>query len=117
MEKLSSNLELMLYLKITNLDLGEYREVFCAPELNGRNECTIGRSKGCALILDGDEVSRVHAKIVFESEAYWLIDANSKTGCCLNDQKINLYQFYKLSPSDSIVIGNFFILVHQVELS
>lgn len=105
----------MLHLKITDLDSGEYREVFYAPTLNARNECKIGRGRGCDLILNGADISRLHAKIIARSEAYFLIDANSKAGCHLNDQKINLDQYYKLSLSDSILIGNFFILVHQIK--
>lgn len=112
MERQSPQVEQMLQLKITNLDSGEYREVFCAPALNARNECTIGKSRGCDLILNGPEIDRIHAKIVVQSGACGLIDANSKAGCCLNDQTIKPNQFYKLSQSDAIVIGNFFILVH-----
>lgn len=113
-EKPSSHVGSRLHLKITNLDSGEYREVFCAPALSTQNHCTIGSSRGCNLMLNGADVSRIHAKIVLQSEAYYLIDMNSKTGCYLNDQKINPNQYYKLSHSDSIAIGQFFILVHQI---
>ncbi|WP_416673727.1 carbonic anhydrase [Egbenema bharatensis] len=103
----------MLHLKITNLDSGEYQEVFCAPELNAQTECTIGRGRGCNLVLNGDTIDRIHAKIVVQPEGYCLIDANSRAGCYLNDRKIHPNQLYPLSQSDAIEIGNFFILVHQ----
>jgi predicted component of type VI protein secretion system len=101
----------MLHLKISDLNSGEYREVFCAPGLNPRNECTIGSNRGCDLVLKGADISSIHAKIVMASEGYYFIDLNSETGCRLNDQPIQANQPYKLSQSDSILMGNFFILV------
>lgn len=113
-EKLSSHVGARLHLKITNLDSGEYREFFCVPALNSQNNCSIGSSRGCNLVLNGADVSRIHAKVILQSGAYYLIDTNSKTGCYLNDHKMNPNQYYKLSHSDSFVIGHFFILVHQI---
>lgn len=105
----------MIHLKITNLDSGEYREVLCAPMLNAQNECTIGSSKSCDLVLDSPDVSRVHAKIVVQSEAYFLVDDNSEAGSFLNDEKLKPDKCYKLNASDAIVIGHFFILVHRID--
>lgn len=107
----------MIHLKITNLDSGEYREVFCVPALTVRNECTIGRSRSCDLILDSPNISRNHAKIIVQAEAYFFVDNNSEAGCYLNDQKLKPDKCYKLNSSDSILVGNFFILVHQIHQS
>jgi hypothetical protein len=119
MAKLSSEVELILDLKITDLDSGEYHEFFCIPTLNPRGECTIGRSRGCHLVLNAPEINRLQSRILVQpnspAEAYWLVEPNPKVDCYLNNQKILPDKCYKLNPSDTILIGNFFILIHAIE--
>ena len=51
-------------------------------------EVTIGRSKGNGIILDGDKVSDIHAKLFYRDGQYWLEDLNSGCGTKVNGQEL-----------------------------
>jgi pSer/pThr/pTyr-binding forkhead associated (FHA) protein len=47
----------------------------------------VGRSEGCDLFLDDEEMSREHFAIVFSNGAYVLRDVSSSNGTQINDDK------------------------------
>ncbi len=49
---------------------------------------TVGRGGECDLILPERQVSRVHIRIHFDGEQYFLEDLDSKNGTWLNDEQI-----------------------------
>lgn len=63
---------------------------------------TIGRKAENDLQLLSDTVSRQHAEIVFENDAFYLVDIGSKRGSFVNDQRI---QRCALQHQDRIRIG------------
>ena len=63
---------------------------------------TIGRSHGNSLSLNSAEISRVHAEIVKEGDAYILRDLGSRAGTSVNDETVIEHT---LRHGDRIVIG------------
>jgi phosphoserine phosphatase RsbU/P len=54
----------------------------------GKPVFTIGRKAENDLQLLSDSVSRQHAEIIYEEDAYYLVDIGSKRGTFINDQQI-----------------------------
>jgi pSer/pThr/pTyr-binding forkhead associated (FHA) protein len=73
-------------------------EVFLAPEAT-----TIGRQSTCQVVLQDANVSRQHAHIVREADAFVLVDLDSHNGTWLNDRRI---ERHTLRPGDSFRIGD-----------
>jgi phosphoserine phosphatase RsbU/P len=63
---------------------------------------TIGRKAENSLQLLSDSVSRQHAEIVYENDAYYLVDIGSKRGTFVNGQQVVRYALQHL---DVIRIG------------
>lgn len=67
------------------------------------DEFVIGRGTSSGLLLDGDAVSRVHARIVRRSGAYFLADAGSTNGSFVNYTRVVERE---LVDGDEIQIGH-----------
>ena len=52
------------------LKIGDKSRIVNPPEC----PLTVGRSKTCAIMLEGDDVSRIHGRIEFENEKYYYVD-------------------------------------------
>jgi transcriptional regulator with GAF, ATPase, and Fis domain len=63
---------------------------------------TVGRAVTCAVRIDGNHISRVHARFVRRSEGYAILDAGSRNGIFVNGQKVAEKD---LSRDDEIEIG------------
>jgi glycine betaine catabolism B len=77
-------------------------------------ECLIGRSPNAFVVLDGQEVSRLHAKIFAHDEQYYFEDLASSGGSWLNDQVATAHRQYALKVGDVITIGRFVIMISQI---
>ena len=62
----------------------------------------LGRSRECDIRLADENVSRRHAEVRHEDEAYWVVDLGSTNGTELNGRKIQRAQ---LSDGDRITLG------------
>ncbi len=63
----------------------------------------IGRGSAAGLQLEGDAISRIHARVVRDHDDYFLVDAGSTNGCFVNYTKIKKK---KLADGDEIQIGH-----------
>ncbi len=54
------------------------------PLLSTALEVTIGRSTACDLVLPFPSISRVHARLRYQGESWWVEDAGSRNGVLLN---------------------------------
>lgn len=63
---------------------------------------TVGRAVTCAVRIDGNHISRVHARFVRRSEGLAIQDAGSRNGIFVNGQKVAEKE---LSRDDEIEIG------------
>lgn len=75
--------------------------------LSGNREYTIGRSKECSLCFSNKRVSSHHAKIVFESGKYKVIDLDSKNHTFVNGKRVSSCY---LEDGDTITIAYYLIL-------
>ena len=68
-----------------------------------KQELTIGREPDCDVIVNDRQVSRKHARIVFESDKLSLHDLDSKNGTMLNGEFVA--KPISLKDGDEIIIG------------
>jgi len=66
----------------------------------------IGRIKDNHIVLDSPTISRLHAYVTHEADAYWLTDNKSLNGTLLNGQPVSKA---RLSAGDIIQIGSFLL--------
>ncbi|MDX2272339.1 MAG: SpoIIE family protein phosphatase [Cyanobacteriota bacterium] len=76
-------------------------------------EVTIGRALNNQLVLDAPEVSRYHARLVWEQNQYLITDLHSKTGTQVNKVRIAPGQALSLTDQDIISIGSFNLCFHN----
>lgn len=67
-------------------------------------DATIGRDKGCDIVLKGKYVSGKHVRIWYEKDEWFLEDMGSRNGTEINGQRIR--GKVMLDPQDKIVIGD-----------
>ncbi|MBI5359690.1 MAG: FHA domain-containing protein [Planctomycetes bacterium] len=65
---------------------------------------TIGRSQKCAIVLEGENISRTHTIIEQKKDGWWVLDAESRNGTFVNVNKI---QSHCLQHNDIIKVGDF----------
>ncbi|MBR5134811.1 MAG: FHA domain-containing protein [Clostridia bacterium] len=70
----------------------------------GRQEITVGRDGGCDIVLKHVGVSALHARIVAQNGAYYLIDNNSTNGMWVNGRRADKRTL--LHEKDVITITN-----------
>ncbi len=80
------------------------REIWRSYSLSGQNTVTIGRNTDCNICLPHIGVSRIHARIVCESDGWYIIDNNSTNGVGINGYMLN--RRAKLRENDVIIITN-----------
>ena len=68
-----------------------------------KKELTIGREPNCDVIVNDRQVSRKHARIVFNSNKLSLYDMDSKNGTMLNGEYV--VDTVNLKDGDEIIIG------------
>lgn len=68
-----------------------------APELvdTYSTRLVVGREMPAELILADDEVSRRHALLVNDGQAWWILDLNSKNGTYIDGKKVQSCQLAK----------------------
>jgi len=64
----------------------------------------IGRDTRCDIVMDSEEISDIHAKILQENKNYKLIDMGSLNGTYVNSKKITAPR--KLEDGDEVIFAN-----------
>ncbi|MEM9553140.1 MAG: SpoIIE family protein phosphatase [Acidobacteriota bacterium] len=82
----------------------EERDQPASDFLLGGDDVAIGRGAGNTLHFRDPWLSRVHARIVFRGDSYWLEDAGSRNGTFINGARVDTRQ--ALSHGDSIELGD-----------
>lgn len=94
-------------MRITIVDA---KREFRSIELDPAVEYTLGRSRDCAVPLDTNLASRLHARIAMEAGDWTLTDNDSTNGTLLNGKKILRA---RLANYDVIRIGDVIVEVHD----
>lgn len=105
----------MLKTKVINTHTNHVYTAELVPRPGQQFECLIGRHPNCDLILDGPAVSRVHGRILFELGQCFFADLGSTDGSRLNNEEIQVNRAYKIAPDDVIRMGEFALIVEEVE--
>jgi pSer/pThr/pTyr-binding forkhead associated (FHA) protein len=69
-------------------------------------EVTVGRSSVNGIVIDGDQISDIHAKIFYRARQYWIEDLNSRHGTQVNGVAIPAGTEMPLHIKAQIDIGN-----------
>jgi type VI secretion system FHA domain protein len=71
----------------------------------------IGRAPGNDLVLDdpGKYISRLHARIEYRDDAFWLVDVGSNPSL-VNDRPVGAGRSVQLEDGDRVVIGDYQLL-------
>ncbi len=80
------------------------REIWRSFSISGKSTVTIGRNRDCDICLPHIGVSRLHAKIVWESDGWYIIDNNSTNGVSINGYILS--RRARLRENDVIIITN-----------
>jgi pSer/pThr/pTyr-binding forkhead associated (FHA) protein len=107
----------MINIKVIHYQTGESQEKTLALETVLQGGGLIGRHPGCDLVLNSPEVSRVHARIIYKGGQYYFADLGSTDGSHVNDEEAKTNENFLLNPDDIIRIGEFILLVEEVELN
>ena len=60
------------------------------PRTLDRDVATVGRARGCDVILDASDVSTIHCVLFRAGDGYHLRDCNSRTGTRVNGNVIEM---------------------------
>ncbi len=74
---------------------------------------TIGRDEACGLQLDEPSVSREHARIFWEDNAYFVNDLGSSLGVIVNGYRLQSGEKRTLRPGDELALGKATLLFGQ----
>ena len=77
-----------------------------------KSEITIGRGTNNDIQIDNLGVSKTHAKINKNPDAYTIVDLNSTNGTILNDKQIKKA---KLAPQDILTIGKHTLSITSID--
>jgi len=77
-----------------------------------KSEITIGRGTNNDIQIDNLGVSKTHAKIIKNPDAYTVVDLNSTNGTILNDKKIKKAN---LAPQDILTIGKHTLFITSID--
>jgi sigma-B regulation protein RsbU (phosphoserine phosphatase) len=75
-------------------------------------EVGIGRSSDNDIMLNSPEVSRHHARMVWDEQQYLITDLNSSLGTRVNDTKLTPNVPFSLLDGDTIYVGPFALNFH-----
>lgn len=73
-------------------------------------EITLGRSRGCGIVLADPCISRVHALVVVRSGRVYVQDLRSSNGTFVDGDRVAGEQ--EIREGDRISIGNYDLLLH-----
>jgi pSer/pThr/pTyr-binding forkhead associated (FHA) protein len=91
--------------RVTGSTMGDWDDVPVLLALDwsgGQNDITIGRDRGCDVILSGAEVSRRHARLFFRDGSWVLQDLQSTNGTTVNGVRVGRCE---LRPGDTLILG------------
>jgi methylglyoxal synthase len=92
----------------------EIHEMNLDDWIDQTGECSLGRSPHSGLVLDSPDVSRLHAKLAFESGHYYFYDLGSSNGSMINGRVVDPQQKQLLKPGDIIRVGEFMLTLYPL---
>ncbi|MEH1926948.1 FHA domain-containing protein [Nostoc sp.] len=91
----------------------EFEEVDLTLATRRGAECLIGRSPDSDLVLDSNDVSRLHGKFFAQGGNYYFSDIGSRNGSTVNGKLAEKDHSYILKDGDIIRIGDFVLMLED----
>lgn len=107
----------MIKIRVIHYQTGESQEKTLTSETMIQGGGLIGRNPQCDLVLNSPEVSRVHGRIFYKEGHYYFTDLGSTDGSQVNSEEAKTNQSFLLTPNDIIRIGEFILLIDEVEVN
>jgi glycine betaine catabolism B len=104
----------MIQFRLFDSQQNQSREIFLEPGNMPHKKCQIGRSPTSALVLDSQEVSRLHGEISYRDSTYYFADAGSSGGSWIDEKAVFAKQETALDIGSVITIGHFTLTVMQI---
>lgn len=80
--------------------------IFNGKKITLTAKITIGRSSSCDIVVDDMLISREHAQIQQIKSAFFIKDLDSRNGTFVNDKKVPMGKYLKLTRNDTIRLGS-----------
>lgn len=98
-------------MKATLRAIVEGKEVGCFPL--ERDSLIVGRSDECDIKLFNSAISRRHLRIFRKKEGWFFEDLGSSGGTILNEQRVEPFKEYLLTPSDRILLPQVLLIFSE----
>ncbi len=83
------------------VDDGEIKEAYLLQS----EDITIGRSVGNDIVIQANDISRTHVRLIWQENGFWLRDMKSRNGTFLNEISVSENEDVELTHSDVIRLG------------
>lgn len=112
-EKEENNLTTILSSDMPLKPMLQWQEGGLLRKYNVEDDTVIGSSAEKAdCVVEGNGISRIHAKIIKEDSVYYIKDLNSTNGTRVNGELLATYRLMPLSVNDRITVGNIDLIFH-----
>ena len=112
-EKKENNLTTILSSDMPLKPMLQWQEGGLLRKYNVEDDTVIGSSAEKAdCVVEGNGISRIHAKIIKEDSIYYIKDLNSTNGTRVNGELLATYRLMPLSVNDRITVGNIDLIFH-----
>lgn len=78
-----------------------------------RQVVACGRASENDLVIESESVSRRHARFEMRNEGYVVVDAGSRNGTTVNDERIGIDESRLLSEGDRVAFGEYRVVYHM----
>ncbi len=101
-------------IKAVNGETGEFKEKLLTLTNGMQRECLLGRHPSCDLVLDSEEVSRIHGRILCQDGQCFFTDLGSTDGSQIDAQEVGINQVYPLKQNNLLRIGGFVLTIAKI---
>ena len=101
--------DLTINIKVVNGETGEFVEKFLSAEKDRKTEWLLGRHPSCDLVLDSEEVSRIHGRIWCHDQQCFFADLGSTGGSQIDGQAAEINQVQLLKHNNLLNIGSYIL--------
>ena len=103
-----------LTIKALNAETGEFKEKVLALTTETKPDCLIGRHPNCDLVLESEEVSRIHGRIWYQDGQCFYTDLGSTDGSQIDNREVETNRVERLLPNSLLRIGGFVVTISEV---
>lgn len=103
-------------IKALNAETGQFKEIL-SLETETKRDCFLGRHPNCDLVLESQEVSRIHGRIWYQDGQCFYTDLGSTDGSQIDEREVETNQIELLTPNSLLRIGGFVLTIAEISNS